>query len=212
MKTLFLTAIIALFTVSSAHAGATFSVFGDVNMFTTKTSPLPAGGTDPSAKLGFGGGVGVEFGLSSMIGLSLEAIYEMHKMETSTAAFTSSVKTTSILFPVAARIWINPHFNLLGGGYYGMAMGKVKTETTVVSPAATVSTEQDYDAAGYKKGDYGLVAGLGINVPMSGAAFFVDARYYLGLANLNNTASSATTSVKTSNIQALIGVRFGGKK
>lgn len=183
--------------VSSQAQAAKFSVFGDVNMHTTKTSPTPAGG-NASAKLGFGFGVGAEFSLAPTVGLSLEAIYEMHKAESA----GTTIGTTSLVFPLAARIWLSPMFNLLAGGYYSMAMGDITVENSGVSASFPYST------FGAKKSDYGAVAGLGLSFP---GGFFFDARYYLGLADLNDPAVAGSTT-KSSNIQGLIGMRFGSGK
>lgn len=188
--------VLAFALVSSQAQAAKFSVFGDVNMHNTKTTP--SAGATSSAKLGFGFGVGAEFSLAPTVGLSIEAIYEMHKAESAPV----TISTTALVFPVAARIWLSPMFNLLAGGYYSMAMGDITAE------AGGVSASVDYATAGAKKSDYGAVAGLGLSFP---GGFFFDARYYLGLADLNDPATAGVTT-KSSNIQGLIGMRFGSGK
>lgn len=196
-----MTLVLALFGLvlgmSSAQAGTKFSVMGDINLSTPKDS---SGTNTWSAKMGFGGGAGLELGLSSSVGLAIEAIYEMRKAEVSGA----SVKTTQILFPVAARIWASPMFNFLVGGYYSMGMGDVTLEQS------GVSVTQTYSQIGAKSSDYGAVGGIGLNFGSGGGHFFFDARYYLGLADINDPAVAGSTT-KISTIQGLLGYRFGGK-
>src|SRR5579872_4273698 len=71
--------ILGVLTFSSAPAmaGMHFSVFGDGTFSTTSTT----GATNPDAKLGYGGGAQIEFGLGPMAGLEIGAVYLGRKNE-----------------------------------------------------------------------------------------------------------------------------------
>ena len=63
----------------------------------------------------------------------------------------------------------------------------------------------------FKSTDFGLSIGGGIELPSGGAAFFVEGRYSLGLADIADqdaSSSESTASVNTRGIYAFAGVRF----
>lgn len=191
----------ALILVSSSANATGFSIMGNVDFFNISSSPTASG---TSAKLGFGGGVGVDFSMGSSVSLEIDALYDMRKNGATILGVDFSQTYTSLTFPVFARIWLSPNFNFIAGGFYGMAMGDIKQEV------AGVSSTQTYAAANAKTSDYGAVVGLGMR---TGSGLFIDARYYLGLANLVATPTTGVLeSAKSSMIQANIGYHFGGKK
>jgi energy-converting hydrogenase Eha subunit H len=58
---------------------------------------------------------------------------------------------------------------------------------------------------------YGALASLGFDIPLGGSTgLVIDGRYTLGLSELS--AMPATFTWKPSDIQAFVGLRFGGSK
>lgn len=68
---------------------------------------------------------------------------------------------------------------------------------------------EDFDPS-TRKWDFGPVAGLGIEFPVSRGTFFLEARYRLGLTNLYRGAVDAKVMTRTLNIIA--GFRYGASK
>lgn len=84
---------------------------------------------------------------------------------------------------------------ILMGPHIGFALSR-KVDSTDVS-------------ASYKSMDFGLHFGAGAAVPVaSSTSVFLEGRYVLGLANLNNTATSSTISAKNKAIYVLAGMMF----
>jgi hypothetical protein len=209
-----LVVFVAMALMSVTAYATEFSVVGSAQFSKPTQDPAPSGATF-SAKLGLGGGVLVDFNVAQKVALSIGAIYQQIKYETKGSLlgfdFTQETKATGVHLPVAVRFWLSPMFALGIGGYFDLAMGDIKTSTTV---AGTTSEDTStYDEAQIKKTNYGALASLALRFPLGGSAsFLIDGRYKLGLANLNN-APGSTTTFKMNDIQALVGVSFrmGGR-
>jgi hypothetical protein len=181
----------------AAGGGAQFSVMGEVNLSKYTVSALgQSESTD--AKVGYGGGLGVEFPVGKAIGLEIDALYQMRKIGESGSSDTLTF--TYLNFPVGLRFHFGKNFSLIAGGYYASAMGKIKDQD---------GNEGEYAANGLKTSDYGAFGGLGVNFGAK-TQFFFDARYYMGLANQLTDDFGGVASFKWSGFQGLVGLRFGG--
>jgi hypothetical protein len=202
MKLQLVVVLALVFGAQAAHAGPMhFSVFGDgaYSKETVAVTGIPS--VSSNTKLGFGGGAQVEFGLGPMAGLEVGAVYLGRKTDISPLNPAFGELTYHYLqVPVQVRIWLN-HFITVGvGGYYAMALGDI---TDANGNTATYST------AGLKKSDLGLIGSLGFNVPLAPTtSLMAEGRYAMGLQDINDPAV-AGASTKWTDIQMLVGLRFG---
>jgi hypothetical protein len=188
---------VLVFGSQTASAGTMhFSVFGDGTFSTQDIT----GATSATRDLGIGGGAQVEFGLGPMAGLEIGAVYLSRKDGPSGLEDTFNY----IQIPVQLRYWVGKYLSIGVGGYYAFAVGDIKNES-----GATAT----YAASGFKTGDYGLLGSVGLNFPMGGGgtSFFAEGRYAYGLDDQLAT-SNPNGTVKWSDIQVLVGLRFGGMK
>jgi hypothetical protein len=188
----------------SAFATTVPSVFGVADFADLKYSSS-TGATVTStnkSKMGLGGGAGIEFHGGGKMGVEVDAIYLGRKLDT---ALATGATFHYLQFPVIARYWLSKGFSVGVGGYYAMAMGDIKDSTGATATYAATFT---------KKSDYGAVGVIGFNLPIgSRAALLLEGRYNLGLANTNdNPGTSATISQKWTDMQGLVGLRFGMAK
>ncbi len=168
--------------------------------------PKVTGVTDTfGSALGWGGGVTLVFPFKSRYAFELGAEYFAHQW-TQTSAGTK-YDISAPFFPVLAglRISLGRVFELRGGAYYSWVAGKVLTST---SGDAGAGSSSEY---GLKTKDYGGYAGVGLEVPVKRATLTFGANYFLGIPNLA-VDSSAGAVFKLSEVQAMIGLRFGTKK
>ncbi len=183
----------------SAFAKARFAIVGAVNNFKPTNSGYA--GTW-GAKLGYGGGALVEFGMSPRMSFEVGALYLQRKtLFTFTDTTTDTVTMTQIEAPVQLRFWLNHMISLSAGGYYAMALGKAKSTLTGTS---------SYADQGLKTSDYGVLGGISFNFMLSGSTTLViDGRYVLGLANYSTVTGG---KFKNTEMQGLVGLKFGGNK
>lgn len=184
----------------SPSAQASLSLIGGGTMVKTIVTTSGVSRSN-DAKLGIGGGLFYEARLGRTVGLELGALYVKRKWGTDTA----SAYVTMIEAPIVFRFWFGKAFSLGIGGYMSYGMGDIISET---STGTTTTTS--YEAAGYKKMDYGIVASMGTHLPLSNSVGLVfDGRYVYGLANGNDTATSSTITLQYSGIELFAGLRFG---
>ncbi|MBI3535367.1 MAG: PorT family protein [Deltaproteobacteria bacterium] len=189
-KILLVLGLLSLFISFSTPSFAShkFGIFGDTTMY------KPTNVSGAKAKLNFGGGATMEFGLGPKIGLELGAFYLQNKYEA-----TSAVLTKNVTAPLLLRIWFIPTISVGVGGYFSYGLGKV----------TVASTDFDYSAASLSQTDFGLMGALGFNFKVGPTvALVLEGRYAYGLKDID---TSATTS-KSTNIIGMVGLRFGGTK
>jgi hypothetical protein len=137
-------------------------------------------------------GVSVDFG-GPKVWAEVGALYAIDAVSFTTPFGDGTIKMKGFQFPALVRFGLGPSFNVGVGGFYGMG-------TDVCQEVLGV--EQCADPA--EKGNYGASAALGVRTP---GGFRIDARYNMGLKDLAPDAGE----FKMSNIQLLVGFRFGGK-
>jgi hypothetical protein len=195
-----------------AQAAMRFSVFGAGLYSSQSYSSLSSGGTgasDPySSRTGWGVGAEAELGLGSHWGLELGVLYLNRELsDTSvTPSLDSSFRYLEV--PLQLRYWLGRTVSIGAGAYAAYAIGDIEDS----SGGSTA-----YSAAGYGKFDAGLLASLGLHLPVGEKlSFFLEGRYSQGLSDLiDHSAADASnpaladTRVHWSELELLIGLQFG---
>lgn len=203
MKKIVLLMTAVFLMAGSAFAGPKFTLIGNVNYGKPTVEPAVTGVTYKEG-MGLGGGLLLGFAMGAKSELEIGAIYAPIKAEVNiTSPITSTIKETltGIEIPLMFRFKLNPTFNLGVGGYYWMAQGDVAMDTDGVASTKT------YAVAQLKTADYGVKAGLGINI----GALVINANYVMGMANMDDSGVAGASSKNTA-IQGQVGFRFGGSK
>lgn len=162
----------------------------------------PTTGATVANKTGFGGGMMIEFPLGSKVGFEIGAVYTPYIYGLTSSGLDWTISWNMIHAPALFRFHFGNVFSLGLGGYYGMAMGKMKLKATALGQ--TVEAEDDLDSAA--KSDYGVVGSMGFTFRLGKSMrFILEGRYLHGLKNLS--ASSSTTAY-FSHMQGLAGFGF----
>lgn len=171
--------------------------------------------------MGIGGGIGYESG--GQFGFEIDLMYlpKGVRFEGSTndfgyaGTFDLKINTAEVSVPLLLKYTIasNPGIYILGGGEIAYIMS-AKADYSVDIPGLGSDSGSEDFKANTSSIDYGAVFGGGISLPLGGLRFFVEARYHLGLANMqkNNAGYEAEVpsdfNPKTSLLLVLGGIRF----
>jgi hypothetical protein len=123
--------------------------------------------------------------------------------------------------PVLARLHFQELFSVGFGGYYAHSMGNIKYTYSSSNAAVQAALPSGTQYAGYQSNgiaqtDYGLLFAFGANVPIPATSLSIygDARYALGLKNIQtgqltsiNTNDSSDNN-KWHDIQLLVGLSY----
>lgn len=146
-----------------------------------------------ATKMGFGFGLFLTYQASPTIAVQPELLYVMKG--TKDDETDAKLKIDYIEVPVLFKYMIPTQGKIAPNFFAGPFIG-FKASAKV----------EDVDAEGIKSTDFGVTFGGGIDIA-SGATgvFTIDARYDLGLSNINDVGEA---SVKTSNIAVFLGYGF----
>jgi hypothetical protein len=173
------------------------------------------------SRTGFGGGVGYESG--GRIGFEVDLMYlpKGVKYSGSTADFGADgtfevdIDTAEVSVPVLLKFTLvpNPAIYLLGGGEIAYVMNAKAKIAYDIPSVGTGTDETDFkDTDDINQIDYGVVFGGGVRLPLGGMNIVVEARYHLGMANLQKNAQNDFAgmdySPKTTLFLILAGLRF----
>jgi hypothetical protein len=163
---------------SLVFAGPKVTVYGGG----TYSLMIPSSFTNPPAqgRLGYPvGGLAVELPMGKKFGLVLDGSYFTRAFNT--AAF-GDISHSSIQAELRVNFWLT-HFLSIGVGGFGSYLLDPMRRTG----GATMTLA----AYGIRNMDYGLVASLGFQIPISAKlGFTTGAKYHYGLANLATAAGS----------------------
>lgn len=196
--------VLGLFS-SAAFAVPRLSVVGAVNSSKVDVDVGGVSATGLSSKTGFGGGALLEFSAAPMLGIELGALYVLKKYGDSVG---TELTYPYFQVPLVFRLHLGRYVSVGAGGYYAMGVGDVKSKLS----GSTVELSSSYDAAGFKKSDYGVTGSFALHLPLGMmTSLLIDGRYNYGLANVLKTAP-ANTNYKWREMQGLIGLTFGMMK
>jgi len=174
------------------------------------------------SRTGFGGGIGFESG--SQIGFEIDLLYlqkgAVFSGNDSGATFDLTFNFDEISVPVLLKFNLPlkgnlPTIYLLGGGEIAyLIQSKVKYNISVPDYAIEESGTEDIKD-NINQIDYGLIFGGGAAFPVGKVKIFVEARYHLGMANLQKTAGDYSSytgdedfAPKTKLLLFLAGLKF----
>ncbi len=164
----------------------------------------------PGTKLGFG--VGIFYKLKAGDNLTIQPeLNFMQQGAKSDIEFLGVSAESTISFnylqvPVMVKYGFGDmdatNFYIQGGPYIGLGIGKVKSKTCIDGDCEEDEQEYGDGEDGPKNPDFGLQLGAGVNL---NSKISFDARYILGLANLNGGEEG---TIKHTGINISVGYSF----
>jgi outer membrane immunogenic protein len=156
-----------------------------------------------SSKLGFVGGVFLNFPMGSVFSLQLEGLYTMKGSDvtvTDVETFTGKLYANYIEIPLVLKIRI-PTPGISPFVFAGASVGFKLSEKLTVD-----GQDVPLEEAFFKNNDYGAIFGGGLNI---GGHFHLDVRYSMGLEKVISTIEGETPlDIKTGVWSATIGIGF----
>jgi hypothetical protein len=192
-----------LFSIIFVGAGATivfaqglgFGIKGGVNIANTDISSDQFT-LETKSKIGFHGGVFVNFMLSDKMGIQPELLYSLQGSEYDIPSVDGNLKLGYLNVPVLFRYNINDMFSIHAGPQFGFLM----------------SAEEEFDGDtqdvkdDFKGSDISGAFGLEVDLPMK---IGVGARYVLGFSNvLTDDGSFGDSKLKNNTIQIYVKFRL----
>jgi hypothetical protein len=171
------------------------------------------------------GGVAAGFGYESggQFGLEIDFMYlpkgVLFKGNTNdfgyNGTFELKINTAEVSVPILIKATIasNPGIYLLGGGEIAYVLSAKANASYNITGLGSGTESEDFKD-NTNSLDYGVVFGAGVNLPLGGPRVFVEARYHMGLANMqkSNAGFEGTVptdlSPKTSLLLVVGGIRF----
>lgn len=205
-----LAVFVVLGMIMSANAQVHFGVLGGVNLATVSVDPMPEEGLEFSNLTCFGFGGVLDYYLGESIALHLEPMYlqkgtKMIMTMEGLGELTGEMNASYIEIPVMLKFEFganNVRPYIMGGPTIGYRLSaEMKT-----SFGGEEQTEDMKETT--KDFDYGVVFGGGVSMQMGNNTFFVEGRYSLGLANINDDPEDTDTTIKTKGIQVFAGITF----
>lgn len=190
---------------SQAQALVRMNFYGLVNETRPKVSSSNTDNYSPNNGLGVG--LSLNATLTPALGLEVGANYLQRKYKRNLLLFSREFTEEAFQVPVLMRGYFLSVFSIGVGGYYNYYQGNVKYDVVSNgSASASVSSSR----TGYRStSDYGVMAALGVDIPLSPiSGLMVDTRYLFGLHN--NAINGA--ALKFDEWQLLVGLRFGLSK
>lgn len=155
------------------------------------------------------------FGLEANFGLvskKFDDISVTMNGQSSSSSSDESSKMLATRLTGMGRFYPTTGFSLGAGAYSSMFVGNIRN-----TDSNGVTTSQSFSDSGFNRLDYGAVIGARGEIPLSaGFELTIDARYFLGLANLYDNAKieaeapglTSELSAKTRDFQFGAGVGF----
>jgi len=198
--------VVALFTliaVLPATAQVNFGVIGGLNL--ANLSVDPDAGVDISNRTAFGIGGILSFGVGETLALQLEPMFLQKgaKLKLSEQGFTleAEIKVSYIEVPAMLKF-------AFGSGDTKPYVMAGPTVGYLLSAKVKDDMEEQDIKDDVKNIDFGLAFGGGVSLPMGNNTLFVEARYSLGLSDINDDPDDPDTSIKTKGIQIMAGITF----
>ena len=205
----------SLFAASDASA-TTFKVMGAGNLLSNHLEPTPAAGftiTSAKGKFAFGGGASMVFG-GPAFGVEVGGSYLTSEGTVTLAGGSSgdaSIKYSYLQIPLLMRLNLGRVISVGVGGYYNKHLGKVTTTDVNGTTESSFDTASTGTGVAMKGSSYGLLGSLGFDIPLGASTgLVIDGRYAYGLAEVS--MDTAQYAWKPVDIQAYVGLRFGGSK
>ncbi|HUP56871.1 MAG TPA: outer membrane beta-barrel protein [Bdellovibrionota bacterium] len=175
-----------------------------------RSSPSTGSGTVYEAVSASSVGVGYSRSLELAAEIETGLYFLPRNFASTGAGLTGSTSGAFLQVPLAVRLWMNRYVSLLGGFYGAYGLGTLRNTSDF--GGGPISSDIGYSAFGLKRFDLGLLAGLGIDIPIvENVGIAIDGRYGFGLTNASADISgfSSTSSWKHRDLTILLGLRLG---
>ncbi len=149
------------------------------------------------AKFGMGFGVG---GTMVIDLLPLSIVTDLYFARRNYGNSTVSTKTWELLLPVQARFYVAPMFFVQAGAGLGFGIGSYTTSNNGLG-----SQSFQYGQSTLSRMDFGLLFGLGADVPLGVGSLQVEGRFNWGLKDRNELP---VQNIKTMHMDLLVGFLF----
>jgi len=202
MKSLFLAVFLALFVVVPVGAQVHVGIVGGLNL--ANMSMDPDGGADLSGRTVFGFGGVFDAKVDGNISMHLVPMYIQKGGVRTKDGFENEIKLTYLDIHFLLKFSVGtdgakPY--VMAGPTLGINLSATELKT---GDGAPVEEDMKDDVKGT---DFGFLFGAGVNLPMGNKSLFVEARYALGVTDINDTSGDAI--VKTFGFQLFTGFTFG---
>lgn len=189
-KAILLLLVLALVSGLNAQTTKFLAGFNLSNYHSTDLDP------QPEYKLGFWGGVGLEWGTESLIG-EVNLLYFQKGAKAEIEGIPTEYTLSEILVPVMVKFKFLPGTSpfIFAGGEVGYVIGYKAKDNSINSDIKD----------NVKAWDYGLVFGAGLELWIGNVALLVEGRYHYGLAPMGNGEGF---DFKTNSIAILLGLVF----
>ena len=218
-----------LFFVPTAHAQLSL---GFVGVFNLPQLDIEAEGFgDTSGVTSFGAGLVAQYQLGSNLAIVAQPTYLGDKGAELTGFgefaedaldglldvnFDGNIKISTVELPILLKYSFTESsarpYVILGPSFGFVSTAEVSIDFSAIVPPSDDEPAMPLEFSGTQdisedlsSMDLSLHAGLGVDVPMGSAAYFMDARYAFGLTNL---ISDGDGSLKTKGLQISAGARF----
>jgi opacity protein-like surface antigen len=207
MKSL-LTAILVLCLASVAFSQTPMSIGVQGGLNFSNASFDPSMTPSPSTRTSYGIGALWEVGVNEMFFIQPELTYLTGGAKFDYTGGTSTLKYDALSIPVLVKAkfdagQIKPY--IFAGPELGLTM-KSEVENVPTSGASTTVDRKDSTESLNISIDFG--AGAEYNLDAK-TALFLDARYSLGMTNLNKETATGAEKIKSTGFQIFVGVKFG---
>ena len=198
----FLVLFLPLCMVLPASAQVNLGILGGLNLANMRADPDQ--GVDLSTRTGIGIGGVVDIGLGNTSALRLEPMFlqKGSKIGVEGLGELGKIKVSYIEVPVMLKLAFGT----------GNAKPYVMAGPTIGFVLSAKLDDEDIKDE-IKNTDFGLSFGGGVSIPAGNNSIFVEARYALGLSDINDDPDDPDTKLKTKGIQIFAGITFplGGK-
>lgn len=135
-------------------------------------------------KLGLVGGAEFGYNINEMFAVTAGALVSMQGAKFDDNAYEKDVTTTLTYLnvPVLANVYVAPGLAIKAGVQPGFLLSR-KTKGDELSSAGTWVSHEHTSTDGMKKVDFSIPIGISYEI----SDFVIDARYNLGLTNINDT-------------------------
>ncbi|NQT25136.1 PorT family protein [candidate division KSB1 bacterium] len=195
--------IFAVFIALPVGAQVNIGVLGGINLANVDIDPLEEVELSNLTAFGFGGVL--DFNLNEMLTLHLELMYLQKGVNGKWDIYDLENKVTYLEVPILLKYSIGTG-NIKPYLIAGPTIGYLLSGTGKISGGG-YSSEEDLKET-TKNLDYGIGLGAGVGMPMGNNSIFLEARYAMGLANINDDPDDPDTEVKTKGIQIFAGITF----
>ena len=201
-KNLFWVVCLIFFMAIPASAQVNLGVLGGINLANFDVDPLEEG-LEFSSITVFGFGGVLDFSLNESVSLRLEPMYLQKGAKATLMIFELEYKFAYLEIPVMVKYDFGTS-DIKPYAIAGPTIGYLLSATGKASGGGESREEDMKDVI--KSFDFGLGFGAGVSVPMGDNIIFLEARYTIGLTNINDDPEDP--EVKTKGIQIFAGITF----